>query len=90
MLIWVDERWLQIELIILILEIKKCLNSIVSVQAARALKDRIVAEVVAGNLTVVCDGITSEILPGLDDSQVPGFYEDPVGPHSVGNFKGIF
>jgi len=26
-------------------------------------------------------------LQNLDDSKLPGFYLDPVGPHSVGNFK---
>jgi hypothetical protein len=51
------------------------------------LKAKIVDEVIAGNMTVVCDGVTSDILPGLDDSKVPGFYPDPYGPHSVGNFK---
>ena len=56
-------------------------------QAAYALKEKIVAEVIAGNMTVVCDGITSNIIPGLDDSKVPGFYIDPYGPHPVGNFK---
>lgn len=45
------------------------------------------AEVAAGNMTVVCDGVTSDILPGLDDSKVPGFHPDPYGPHAVGNFK---
>ena len=38
-------------------------------------------------MTVVCDGITSDILPGIDDSKVPGFYTEPYGPHAVGNFK---
>ena len=57
------------------------------VQAALDLKDKVVAEVAAGNMTVVCDGVTSDILPGLDDSKVPGFHLDPYGPHAVGNFK---
>ena len=57
-----------------------------SVQAAYAFKEKIVAEVIAGNMTVVCDGITSDIIPGLDDSKVPGFFIDPIGPHPVGNF----
>jgi hypothetical protein len=59
------------------------------VQAAIDLKDKVVAEVVAGNMTVVCDGVTSDILPGLDDSKVPGFHIEPYGPHPVGNFKVI-
>jgi hypothetical protein len=57
------------------------------VDAAWELRNKIVAEVAAGNMTVVCDGVTSEILPGLDDSKVPGFYTVPYGPHAIGNFK---
>jgi hypothetical protein len=57
------------------------------VQAAIDLKTKVVAEVMAGNMTVVCDGVTSDILPGLDDSKVPGFHVEPYGPHPVGNFK---
>ena len=44
-------------------------------------------EVAAGNMTVVCDGITSDILPGLDDSRVPPFHTGPIGPHPVGSFE---
>ena len=57
------------------------------VEAALVLKAKIVDEVVAGNMTVVCDGVTSDIIPGLDDSKVPGFHVDPYGPHAIGNFK---
>ena len=45
------------------------------------------AEVAAGNMTVVCDGVTSDILPGLDDSKIPGFWTEPIGPHAVGQFN---
>ena len=41
----------------------------------------------AGNMTVVCNGVTSEILPGLEDSQVPHFNTEPKGPHPVGSFE---
>ena len=44
-------------------------------------------EVKAGNMTVVCTGITSDILPGLDDSKVPKFNTEPIGPHPVGSFE---
>ena len=59
----------------------------ISVQAAIDLKDKIVAEVAAGNMTVICEGITSDIVPGIDDSKVPGFYLDPIGPHAVGQYN---
>ena len=38
-------------------------------------------------MTVVCNGITSEILPQLDDSKVPKFNTKPIGPHPVGSFE---
>ena len=54
---------------------------------ALALRDAIIMEVVAGNMTVVCNGVTSDILPGLDDSKVPHFNTEPRGPHPVGSFE---
>ena len=54
---------------------------------ALALRDKIVLEVMAGNMTVVCNGVTSEILPGLDDTKVPKFNTEPIGPHPVGSFE---
>ena len=55
--------------------------------AAIAFRDAIINEVAAGNMTVVCNGVTSDILPGLDDSQVPHFHTSPIGPHPVGSFE---
>ena len=54
---------------------------------ALLLRDSIIMEVAAGNMTVVCSGVTSELLPGLDDSKVPHFNTGPVGPHPVGSFE---
>ena len=55
--------------------------------AALAIRDSVILEVAAGNMTVVCDGVTSDILPGLDDSEVPHFNTQPKGPHPVGSFE---
>ena len=54
---------------------------------ALVLRDKIVLEVMAGNMTVVCNGVNSEILPGLDDTRVPHFNTEPIGPHPVGSFE---
>ena len=54
---------------------------------ALTLRDKIILEVMAGNMTVVCNGINSEILPGLDDTKVPHFNIEPIGPHPVGSFE---
>ena len=56
-------------------------------EEALRLRDDIIEEVMAGNMTVVCNGITSEILPQLDDSKVPNFNTEPIGPHPVGSFE---
>merc|ERR1712002_788511 len=58
-------------------------------QEAEALRLRaaIIAEVKSGNMTVVCNGITRDILPKLDDTKVPGFNTHPLGPHPCGSFE---
>merc|ERR1712126_280317 len=55
--------------------------------AALSLRDAIVNEVAISNMTVVCDGVNSGILSGLNDSQVSKFNRKPAGPHPVGNFQ---
>ena len=59
-------------------------------EAALILRDSIIEEVKACNTTVVCNGITSDILPALDDSKVPKFNTKPIGPHPVGSFETWF
>eukprot|EP00094_Tigriopus_californicus_P008938 TCALIF_08614-PA protein Name:"Similar to DODA DOPA 4,5-dioxygenase (Amanita muscaria)" AED:0.16 eAED:0.30 QI:0/0/0/0.75/1/1/4/0/174 len=54
---------------------------------ALTLKEKIVDEVHNGNFTVVCDGITNEILPTINEDEVPGFNVQPIGPHSCGSFE---
>lgn len=56
-------------------------------KAALSLRDAIINEVARGNMTVVCDGVTRSILPGLNESQVSKFNRHPAGPHPVGNFQ---
>ena len=41
----------------------------------------------AGNMTAVCHGVTSDMLPGLDESKIPGVHYGPIGPHPVGSFE---
>jgi len=55
--------------------------------AVIALRDAIIDEVAAGNMTVVCNGVTSDMVPGLDESKIPGFHTGPMGPHPVGSFE---
>jgi len=57
------------------------------VTAALELRDGIVEEVRAGNLKVVCAGVTSQILPGIIDAEVPDLFMKPDGPHPIGSFE---
>ena len=54
---------------------------------AKQFRDAVIAEVAAGQMKVVCNGVSSKILPGLDDSVVRRFNRTPVGPHPVGSFE---
>jgi hypothetical protein len=38
-------------------------------------------------MKVVCNGVTSKILPGLNDTYVRRFNRTPVGPHPVASFE---
>ena len=44
-----------------------------------------VEEVAGGNIT--CEGVTSDIVPGLEDNSISGFRAGPHGLHPVGNFQ---
>jgi len=57
------------------------------VNAALEIRDAVVEEVRAGNLTVVCNGVTSQILPGINDDEVYDFNMEPIGPHPIGSFE---
>jgi hypothetical protein len=54
---------------------------------AKQFRDAVIAEVAAGRMKVVCNGVSSKILPGLDDHTVRRFNRTPVGPHPVGSFE---
>ena len=58
-----------------------------SVAAALRMQSRIVRAVAQGELIVVCDGITADILPALNESEVPPVNTGPVGPHPAGSFE---
>ena len=58
-----------------------------SVILAKAFRDKVIAEVAGGRLKVVCNGVTSKILPGLNDADVRRFNRTPVGPHPVASFE---
>merc|ERR1711962_372366 len=56
-------------------------------EEALCLRDLLVEQVAAKRLLVVLNGVTSEIWPGLDDSQVPNFNMEPIGHHPCGSFE---
>ena len=56
-------------------------------KAAWDFRDNILMEVAARKMKVVCTGVTSKILPGLNDANVPKFNTNPIGPHPIGSFE---
>merc|ERR1712008_126833 len=56
-------------------------------EEALRIRDLLIEQVAAGKLVVVLTGVTSELLPGLDDSKVPSFNTGPLGPHPAGSFE---
>ena len=54
---------------------------------AKQFRDAVISEVAAGRMKVVCNGVSSKILPGLNDSDVRRFNRTPVGPHPVASFE---
>merc|ERR1711955_143068 len=57
-------------------------------QTEEALRLRdLLGEVAAKQLLVVLNGVTSYIWPGLDDSKVPNFNMEPIGPHPCGSYE---
>jgi len=62
-------------------------DDVLEVQKAQAFKALLIDQVREKKFIVVCNGITSEILPGLNDSAVPLFNVQPRGPHPSGSFE---
>merc|ERR1712126_288238 len=56
-------------------------------EEALRLRDLLIEEVAAKRFIVVLPGVTSDILPGLDDSKVPNIHMGPYLPHPIGNFE---
>ena len=67
----------------------KLIKSSFTALLAKEFRDKVVAEVAAGRMKVVCNGVTSKILPGLNDDYVRRFNKTPVGPHPVASFEVI-
>jgi DOPA 4,5-dioxygenase len=58
-------------------------------QISQAVKIRqmVIDNVRANNFTAVCNGVTKEILPNLDEANVPHFNKEPIGPHPCGSYE---
>lgn len=62
-------------------------NNNASYQDAMRLRDLLIRNVAAGKFVCVLNGVTSEMVPGLDESQVPHVNMQPVGPHPIGSYE---
>jgi DOPA 4,5-dioxygenase len=56
-------------------------------EAAERLRRQLVARVQAGEFVAVCHGVTSQMLPSLDEASIPPFNIAPIGPHPCGSFE---
>uniref|UniRef100_A0A6B2LMK8 DOPA 4,5-dioxygenase n=1 Tax=Arcella intermedia TaxID=1963864 RepID=A0A6B2LMK8_9EUKA len=50
-------------------------------------REKIISQVKDKKFVVVCNGVTSEMLPGLNESNIPKFNTQPIGPHPCGSFE---
>jgi len=56
-------------------------------QKALNVRSLIIDQVRAKYFVVVCNGVTSEMIPGLNETNIPLFNTHPIGPHPCGSFE---
>jgi DOPA 4,5-dioxygenase len=54
---------------------------------AMALHDKLLKEVARGTFVVIFHGVTAEMVPGLNVSNIPHINTHPIGPHPCGSFE---
>jgi hypothetical protein len=62
-------------------------NNEQSVADAKRIQNDLIDYVKREEAVFVLNGVTSDILPGLNDSTVPEFNMEPIGPHACGSFE---
>ena len=62
-------------------------NNNASYSDAMRLRSELIEQVSTGEFICVLNGVTSEILPGLDESNIPHVNLTPVGPHPIGSYE---
>jgi len=58
-----------------------------SYEAALRIQSELIEAVSEGKFIVVLPGITNEILPEINESEIPHINTDPIGPHPCGSFE---
>ena len=58
-----------------------------SFDAAMRIRQELLEEVGQGNFVVVLNGVTEEMLPGLNESNIPHINTEPIGPHPCGSYE---
>lgn len=56
-------------------------------KSALRIRDELIEMVRQQKIVVVLNGITNEILPKVNVSNIPLFNEEPIGPHPVGSYE---
>ena len=62
-------------------------NNNASYADAMRLREGLIRSVAEGRFICVLNGVTREILPGLDESKIPNVNTRPVGPHPIGSYE---
>ena len=58
-----------------------------SYDAALRVRKELLDSVEQGRFVVILNGVTAEMIPELDESNVPGINTEPVGPHPSGSYE---
>ena len=58
-----------------------------SVADAERIRKEIINGVEEGEFVAVCHGVTSDMLPGLNETEIPPVNYGPIGPHPIGSFE---
>lgn len=58
-----------------------------SIEAALNIQSQLISLVKSHQMLVVLDGVTDDMLPGLNVSTIPSVHYGPVGPHPCGSYE---
>ena len=58
-----------------------------SIESALNMRDQLLSMVKNHEMLVVLDGVTDDMLPGLNVTKIPSINFVPIGPHPIGSYE---